>query len=92
MRDSATPERAVATWWLAVRVVAVHPGLWPTAVVQALRLAPSGWWRRRPFLPLPAPAYLRFRLETMYGGDSPKRFEPQDLIAYLRWCKAWRVD
>ena len=27
-----------------------------------------GWWRRPPFLPLPAPDYLRFRMETAYGG------------------------
>lgn len=72
----------------AVAAVARHPGLWPTALGQARRLAPAGWWRRRPHLPLPDPAYLRFRLETQYGGDRPP--EPADLVAYLRWCRAFR--
>ena len=50
-----------------------HPSLWATAVRQALRLAAPGWWRRRPFLPLPAPDYLRFRLQTAYGGTGDAR-------------------
>jgi hypothetical protein len=45
-----------------VAAVLVHPSLWPTAIGQALRLAPSGWWRRPPFLPMPDPGYLAFRL------------------------------
>ncbi|MEO6988743.1 MAG: hypothetical protein ABI239_08850 [Aquihabitans sp.] len=63
-----------------------HPILWPTAVVTALRLAAPGWWRRRPFLPLPDPDYLRFRLETQYGsGTDP---DPGDMVVYLRWVRA----
>lgn len=65
--------------------VLAHPSLWGIAVVQVLRLAPAGWWRRRPFLPLPDPGYLRFRLETQYGDDH--RPEPQDVLTYLRWCR-----
>jgi hypothetical protein len=68
--------------------VAVHPTLWATAVRQALVLAPAGWWRRRPFLPLPDPGYLRFRLETAYG-DGQRAPDPTDLVTYLRWCRAW---
>ena len=69
---------------MAVALLA-RPSLWPTAVAQAVRLAPSGWWRRRPHLPVPDPGYLRFRLETGYGpGGAP---EPADVIAYLRWCR-----
>jgi len=76
--------------WLisAARVVLRRPGLWPVALVQLRRLAAPGWWRHRPFLPLPDSAYLRFRLETMYGGDVPHRPEPADLVAFLRWSKA----
>ncbi|HZP29416.1 MAG TPA: hypothetical protein VFC99_10725 [Acidimicrobiia bacterium] len=48
-----------------------HPELWPTALRQAARLAPAGWWRRPPFLPLPDREYLRFRLETQYGSPTP---------------------
>jgi hypothetical protein len=68
----------------ALRLLA-RPGLWPTAAVQAFRLARRGWWRRPPFLPLPDAGYLRFRWETAYGADG--RPELDDLVAYLRWCK-----
>ncbi|MGH2667915.1 MAG: hypothetical protein ACRDH5_02130, partial [bacterium] len=59
--------------------------LWPVAVAQALRLARPGWWRRRPFLPLPDPDYVRFRLQTAYGSEG----EPTggDVVSYLRWCR-----
>ena len=76
----------------AIRPAAVavlrRPSLWGTALVQLFRLAPTGWWHRRPFLPIPDPDYLRFRMETAYGrGDHAP--EPVDVITYLRWCKAW---
>ncbi|CAN5129862.1 hypothetical protein BH24ACT1_BH24ACT1_04490 [soil metagenome] len=53
---------------------------------QILRLAPSGWWRRWPPLPLPDPTYLRFRMETAYG-DPDCDPEPADVVAYLAWCQ-----
>jgi hypothetical protein len=55
-------------------------------VSQCLRLAAPGWWRRRPFLPIPDAAYLRFRLQTQYG-DVDHDPEPDDVIAYLVWCR-----
>lgn len=70
--------------------VAVRPSLWATAVRQVLVLAAPGWWRRRPFLPLPDPAYLRFRLITQYG-DAEHPPTPGDLVEYLRWCRAYRA-
>ena len=72
--------------WPAARAVAVRPGLWPVAVVQARRLAAPGWWRRWPPLPLPDPAYLRFRLQTAFG-DTGAAPAPADVVAYLRWCR-----
>jgi hypothetical protein len=78
-----------ARWFAgAARALAPHPSLWGTAVRQALVLAGSGWWRRAPFLPLPDPAYLRFRLVTAYGGAG-RAPEPADLVTYLHWCRAW---
>lgn len=62
-----------------------HPTLWPTAVGQAFRLAPAGWWRTPPFLPLPDREYLAFRLETQYGTDGAP--EAVDVVSYLRWCR-----
>ena len=82
---------APRTGWVGPAVVAVarRPGLWPTAAVQAWRLAAPGWWRRWPPRPLPDPAYLRFRLQTAYGdgADGPA---PADVVAYLEWCRRFR--
>jgi hypothetical protein len=65
----------------AVLAVAKHPRLWPILA----RLTPPGWWRRWPPNPLPPPDYIRFRTQTMYGDGG--RLDPQDLIAYLEWCR-----
>jgi hypothetical protein len=77
---------AVRGWGRAGWAVARRPGLWPVAVRQALVLARPGWWRRPPFLPVPDPAYLRFRLLTAYG-DERRPPTPDDLVTYLRWSK-----
>ena len=69
--------------------VLAHPSLWLTGVRQVRRLARHQWWRHRPYLPLPAPDYLRFRLETAYGGDGDRPPDPDDLITYLQWCRAF---
>ncbi|MDZ7734035.1 MAG: hypothetical protein U5R31_14055 [Acidimicrobiia bacterium] len=72
--------------WRAALAVARQPGLWVTALRQLRALAPPGWWRRSPYLPVPDRAYLRFRLVTMYG-DPDHDPEPHDVVAYLRWCR-----
>ncbi len=78
-------------WWVGAGLaLARHPGLWFTAARQALRLAPSGWWRRWPPLPRPDPTYLRFRMETAYG-DADRDPEPADIVAYLDWCRRRRT-
>ena len=69
--------------------IARRPRLWPTAVRQWRRTTPRGWWRQRPFLPVPRGDYLRFRMVTAYGGDGTHPPEPHDLVAYLEWCRAW---
>lgn len=73
----------------AVGAVLRHPSLWLVALRQSLVLAPRGWWRRAPFLPVPAPDYMRFRMETAYGGRGDQQPDAQDLVAYLRWCRAF---
>ncbi|HEY2300617.1 MAG TPA: hypothetical protein VGH66_01920 [Acidimicrobiales bacterium] len=70
--------------------LAMRPDLWLTAVRQVAVLAPPGWWQRRPPLPTPDPAYLRFRLQTAYGaGAGP--VPPSDLVGYLEWCRRQRA-
>ncbi len=76
--------------WLvgAAGAVLVRPSLWFTALRQLFVLARPGWWRRRPFLPVPDEAYLRFRLQTAYG-DPTRQPDPADVITYLHWCRTW---
>jgi hypothetical protein len=89
--SSSVPTRS----WTAVgSAVARHPELWATAVGQAFRLSPTGWWRRPPFLPLPDPGYVAFRVATQEGGAasaSPAAGGPpdaDDVVEYLRWCRS----
>ena len=84
--DTVPPRWALG----ALAAVARHPSLWAIALRQALVLAAPGWWHRRPFLPLPAPDYLRFRLQTAYGGEGDRDPDPEDLLTYLRWCRDQR--
>ena len=74
---------------MVAAAVLVRPWLWPIAVRQALALAGPGWWRRPPYFPRPDPAYLAFRLETMYG-DRTRTPEPGDVVGYLRWSRMQR--
>ena len=68
-----------------VGAVARRPRLWPVALRQWRRTTPSGWWRRRPFLPVPSRAYLDFRMVTQYG-DAMHAMTPDDVLNYLAWC------
>jgi hypothetical protein len=68
--------------------VLVRPDLWVTALRQLRLLAPTGWWRRTPFLPVPSRAYVAFRSVTQYG-DPPRQPEVRDVIDYLEWCRDW---
>ncbi len=74
---------------LPVRVVAavsVRPWLWSTALRQSFRLAPSGWWHRPPFLPVPDGEYLAMRSTIQYG-DPKHSLDTQDVLKYLSWCR-----
>lgn len=72
--------------WRTVLAVAARPWLWWTALAFLARLAPRGWWRRPPHLPLADPAYLRFRAQT-FSGDPGTPPGPADVVAYLEWCR-----
>ena len=74
------------TFWLhGFAAVVRRPHLWSTAARQGRRLARPGWWRHPPFLPVPDPEYLAFRLETQYGADG--RPDSRDVVTYLEWCR-----
>jgi len=86
MTRTLVPARIAVLVGLAVALLR-RPKLLPTAFTQAVRFAPNGWWRRPPWLPLPAAGLIRFRSEAMYG-DCGARFKPQDVIVWLEWCRA----
>jgi hypothetical protein len=49
------------------------------------RFRSRDWYRRFPFVPLPAREYLRWRMYTAYGDE---RFVPpaNDVVRYSRWA------
>jgi hypothetical protein len=81
------PARPKIGWWSLGLALVRRPGLWSTAARQAARMCPDGWWRTRPFLPVPAADYLAFRLQTMYGGPGDVAPDPADVIRWLKWAK-----
>lgn len=62
-----------------------RPGLMMAMLKAAWRFRARGWWRRRPFLPVPPPEYLEWRWHTAYGagGADPTLDEME---AYVRWA------
>lgn len=67
--------------------IVVRPWLWWTALRQLGRIVRRGWWRRRPFLPIPDRDYLRFRWETQYGTGARPATVAADVVTYLEWCR-----
>jgi hypothetical protein len=49
------------------------------------RFRRRNWWRRFPFLPLPARDYVRWRMHTAYG-DHDAVPPADDLVRYARWA------
>jgi len=55
-----------------------------------MAMAPTGWWRRSPFLPLPDARYWRFRLETSNGGDGMTPPTPHEVTEVVDWAASMR--
>jgi hypothetical protein len=69
---------------LALRSV-THPTLAVDLLRVAWRFRSRSWYRRAPFLPLPAPEYVRWRMHTAYGSyDAVPPAE--DVERYARWA------
>ncbi len=71
---------------LAARA-ALRPALARALLVVAWRFRDRRWWRRAPFLPLPAREYVRWRMYTAYG-DAEAIPPVDDVIRYARWAAA----
>jgi hypothetical protein len=72
--------------------LARRPWTWGRAIAAAVHLAPNGWWRRSPFLPLPDARYWRFRMQTAYGDEDavPSEYDVDDVIRWSRRARAPR--
>ena len=69
---------------LALRA-AVRPALAASLLRVAWRFRARRWYRRFPFLPLPAREYVRWRMHTAYGAyDAIPPAE--DVERYARWA------
>lgn len=69
---------------LVVRGI-VNPADGAALVRMAWRFRRRHWWRRPPFLPLPAADYVKWRLHTAYGDEQtvpPAR----DVVRLARWA------
>jgi len=49
------------------------------------RFRRRNWWRRAPFLPLPAMDYVRWRLHTAYGDEGAVP-PAGDVVRLARWA------
>jgi hypothetical protein len=68
---------------LALRA-AVRPGLALDLITAVWAFRRRDGARRPPFLPLPDPAYLRWRMYTAYGDESA--VPPlHDIVRFVRW-------
>lgn len=68
---------------LALRA-AVRPGLAIDLLTAAWAFRRRDWARRPPFLPVPAPEYMRWRMYTAYGDEAA--VPPlEDVIRFARW-------
>lgn len=77
--------------WSVVSATAItsKPSLYLTALRQLTAFTRQRWWATFPYLPTPSMAYLRFRMETLYG--SVDAMPPsKDLLEYLEWCRIQR--
>ena len=71
------------TLTLAARSL-VNPFLGIDLLRAAWRFRHRHWFRRFPFLPLPAVSYMRWRMYTAYGDENAVP-PPEDVIAFARW-------
>lgn len=82
-------QSGAGSWWpLALRLTwrGVKNPRTATALVRVgWRFRSRDWYRRFPFLPLPARGYVRWRMYTAYGDE--RAIPPaDDVVRYARWA------
>jgi hypothetical protein len=68
---------------LTVRAIR-NPRLASDLIRVSWRFRPNDWYRRFPFLPVPDPTYLRWRMYTAYG-DYNAVPSAREVERYARW-------
>ena len=76
------------TWTSLVLHLATRAALRPRLAVDLVRTAwvfrRRGWHRHPPFLPLPDPTYLRWRMYTAYADEDAVP-PAEDVVRFARW-------
>ena len=77
-----------ASWTALTARLVLRAIVRPRLAVDLVRLAWSfrrrDWFRRPPFLPVPPPEYLRWRMFTAYGDE--QAVPPvEDVVRFARW-------
>ncbi|MFZ5624345.1 MAG: hypothetical protein ACOY71_07920 [Gemmatimonadota bacterium] len=89
MDDAASPAPEARGSWnglvagLLGRAIA-NPRLAVDLLKTAWAFRRLDWWRRPPFLPLPDPTYIRWRMHTAYGDEDAVP-PVDDVIRFARW-------
>ena len=73
----------------AFRRIVGRPDLWVEATRWAWSHRRRHWWSSSPYLPVPDPDHLAWRVATAYGS-SRHPLELDDVEAYLEWRRTWR--
>jgi hypothetical protein len=80
--------RAPASWTSLTIRLSLRALVRPRLAVDLLRLAWSfrrrDWFRRPPFLPVPPPEYVRWRMFTAYGDEHAVP-PVEDVVRFARW-------
>ena len=75
------PKLIVALTWRGIR----NPATGLALLRVGWRFRSRDWYRRFPFIPLPAREYLRWRMYTAYG-DAQIVPTADDIVRYARWA------
>jgi len=82
------PDRLNGSWiGLTARLLlrgALNPRLGVDLIRTGWAFRRRAWWKTAPFLPVPDPAYLRWRMYTAYGDE--RAVPPvDDVVRFARW-------
>ena len=82
----------MATWTSLALALTARAVINPRVAIDLLSMAWAfrrrEWYRTRPFLPLPPPEFLHWRMHTAYGDEHA--IPPlQDVLRFARWRRAF---